>query len=147
SPRPLLNLAATLQEAIHASSRSMKINAPLGQQRTSRGFQKRNPTHAGVSRPAVASRTPPQEGIFVGGGYQFVIEPSGRRKSRIGRCSSVTSATRVAFLGSNSTPRPGRVLGHSLPLRKSKCFGRCGSSRGPAPVISIKTGPEKLAHA
>ena len=51
--------------------------------------------------------------------YQFVIDPSGLRNDGIGAYRSVTSAINSDLFGSNSTPNPGRELGHNLPARNS----------------------------
>src|SRR5215475_10304052 len=47
--------------------------------------------------------------------YQFVNDPSGRRKILIGWLRVVNSAAIVNFDASSVTPNPGRSFGHSLP--------------------------------
>ena len=56
-----------------------------------------------------------------GGGprYQFVMDPSGLWNIGMGRERSVISAASWSGLVSSVTPRPGRRLGHILPLWKS----------------------------
>src|SRR5262249_46248510 len=78
--------------------------------------------------------------------YQFVNDPSGRRKILIGWLRVVNSAAIVNFDASRVTPNPGRSFGHSLPSLESKGSGRYGMSSWYVPASSISTGPENAAQ-